>query len=435
MTKKSLSIHNSAHSERLRKKRYRAEKRFKLYGIFALSSAILALIILISDIAIKSKNAFLQTQIQLEFFFDSEILILDNIDISDRSSLNKIKFNPIVKQAINDEISSLGLNDHTYRDFKPLISRRGVREDLKDFVQDNPLFIGKTEKIWVTASDDVDQYVKSGMPDELVRETRKFKKKQTLLVKQLYQEGKVRQVLNINFFTSGDSSAPELAGIWGALIGSLFTMLITLVFAFPIAVCAGIYLEEFAPKNGFTDIIEVNINNLAAVPSIIFGLLGLVIFIQTFGLPRSAPLVGGMVLALMTLPTIIIATRVSLKSIPYSIREAALGVGASPLQAVMHHVLPLATPGILTGTIIGMARALGETAPLIMIGMVAFIVDIPQGFSDNATALPVQIFLWADKPERGFVAKTAAAILVLLTFLIIMNAAAIALRKRYEKRW
>jgi phosphate transport system permease protein len=238
-----------------------------------------------------------------------------------------------------------------------------------------------------------------------------------------------------SFLTSGDSREAELAGVGGAIVGSLFTLLVTLAVAFPLGVAAAVYLEEFAPRNRWTDLIEVNINNLAAVPSIVFGLLGLAVFLNTMQLPRSAPLVGGLTLALMTLPTIIIAGRSAIQAVPPSIREAARGLGASPLQVVAHHVLPLALPGILTGTIIGMARALGETAPLLMIGMVAFVVDVPVGLTDAATALPVQIYLWADTPERGFVEKVSGAIMVLLAFLVLMNGTAIWLRQKFEKRW
>jgi phosphate transport system permease protein len=259
--------------------------------------------------------------------------------------------------------------------------------------------------------------------------------KQVQWIQQLHQQGQVALHFNSNLFTRGDSREPEQAGIRGALMGSFFTLLLTLMLSFPIGVSAAIYLEEFAPKNKWTDFIEVNINNLAAVPSIIFGLLGLAIFINVFHVPRSVPIVGGLVLTLMTLPTIIITSRAAIKSVPPSIREAALGMGASRYQMVMHHVLPLSLPGMLTGAIIGMAQALGETAPLLMIGMVAFIVDIPGGFSDPATVLPVQIFLWADSPERAFIEKTSAAIMVLLSFLIIMNTSAVWLRKRLERRW
>lgn len=266
-------------------------------------------------------------------------------------------------------------------------------------------------------------------------ENRKFSDREVAVIDKLVEEDRIENRTNLIFFTKGASREPELAGVWGAVVGSFFTMIITLALSFPLGVAAAIYLEEFAPKNKITSIIEVNINNLAAVPSIVFGLLGLAVFLNFFELPRSAPLVGGMVLALMTLPTIIIASRAALKAVPPSIREAALGVGASKIQAVFHHVLPLAMPGILTGTIIGMAQALGETAPLLMIGMVAFVVDIPAGILDPATVLPVQIYMWADFPEPGFQQKTAAAIMVLLGFLVLMNALAVLLRKRFERRW
>ncbi len=265
--------------------------------------------------------------------------------------------------------------------------------------------------------------------------SRKVSDNQIVWIEELKDSGAVDTVFNWRFFTAGDSRDPELAGIWGAAVGSFWTMLVTFCLAFPIGVLSAIYLEEFARKSRFTDFVEVNINNLAAVPSIIFGLLGLAVFLNFFGVPRSAPLAGGLVLALMTLPTIIIAGRAAIRAVPPSIREAALGVGASEVQATFHHTLPLAMPGILTGTIIGMAQALGETAPLIMIGMVAFIVDIPTGITDSATVLPVQIFRWSDFPERAFEARTAAAICTLLAFLVLMNALAIFLRRRFERRW
>lgn len=269
----------------------------------------------------------------------------------------------------------------------------------------------------------------------LPERNRKLNDRSIVYLDLLAEQDRVERTFNTVFFTSGASREAELAGIWGAVVGSFFTMIVTLSLAFPLGVAAAIYLEEFAPKNRFTQIIEVNINNLAAVPSIVFGLLGLAVFLNVFGMPRSAPIVGGMVLALMTLPTIIIASRAALRAVPPSIREGALGVGASKLQTVLHHVLPLAMPGILTGTIIGMAQALGETAPLLMIGMVAFIVDVPSTPLDPSTVLPVQIFMWADFPEVLFRQKTSAAILVLLAFLITMNALAVILRKRFERRW
>jgi phosphate transport system permease protein len=264
---------------------------------------------------------------------------------------------------------------------------------------------------------------------------RRIDDQEALWLEHLKEQGLADSHIAWRFFTSGDSREPELAGIRGALVGSILTLLVTLFLCLPIGVAAAIYLEEFAPKNRFTQLIEVNINNLAAVPSIVFGLLGLAMFLNFFGLPRSAPLVGGLVLALLVLPTIIIASRAALRAVPPSIKEAALGVGASHQQAIFHHVLPLAMPGIMTGTIIGMAHALGETAPLLMIGMVAFIVDIPTNFTNAATVLPIQIYLWSDLPEIAFQSKTAGAIIVLLAFLFVMNAAAIMLRKRFERRW
>ena len=278
-------------------------------------------------------------------------------------------------------------------------------------------------------------FIKGYIRGDVAENERRISNKEMAWIEALVADGRLEKRFNTTFFSAGDSREPELAGVWGAAAGSFFTLLVTLALAFPIGVAAAIYLEEFAPKNKLTQVIEININNLAAVPSIVFGLLGLAVFLNFIGMPRSAPLVGGVVLALMTLPTIIIAGRAAIKSVPPSIREAALGLGASRSQVVFHHVLPLAMPGVLTGTIIGMAQALGETAPLLMIGMVAFIVDIPGGFTDPATVLPVQIYLWADSPERAFVERTSAAIMVLLGFLIMMNLTAVWLRKKFERRW
>jgi phosphate transport system permease protein len=311
----------------------------------------------------------------------------------------------------------------------------GASFDLKDFVLANPDKIGSTIQLWVPADDEVDMLIKGHTKREGPEEERRLKNNQLAWIDALIVDGKLEKRFNKTFFSAGDSREPELSGIWGAVMGSFFTLVVTLLLSFPVGVAAAVYLQEFAPKNRWTDLIEININNLAAVPSIVFGLLGLAVFLNFFGLPRSAPIVGGLVLTLMTLPTIIIASRSALQSVPPSIREAALGVGASKMQMVVHHVLPLALPGMLTGTIIGMARALGETAPLLMIGMVAFIVDVPAGLTDPSTALPVQVYLWADSPERGFVERTSAAIMVLLAFLITMNATAVFLRKRFERRW
>ena len=311
----------------------------------------------------------------------------------------------------------------------------GAGLELRDRVLADPSIVGGTRRVWLRSSDDIDTFVKGGISRDVPEDQRRVKDNEIAWLDRLDAADGVDVRFNTAFFTAGDSREPELAGIRGAVMGSLLTLFVTLVLSFPVGVLSAVYLEEFAPKNKWTDLVEVNINNLAAVPSIVFGLLGLAVFLNVFALPRSAPLVGGMVLALMTLPTIIIAARAALKAVPPSIREAALGVGASRIQVMTHHVLPLAMPGILTGTIIGMAQALGETAPLLMIGMVAFIVDIPGGFTDPATVMPVQIYLWADSPERAFVAKTSAAIMMLLVFLVFMNALAVVLRKRFERRW
>ena len=312
----------------------------------------------------------------------------------------------------------------------------GARYDLRDVVLENNDYVGTTQNLWVLAGDDIDAFVKGLIDRNIPEADRRVKDYQVEWVDTLKAQNKIERRFNINFFTSGDSREPEQAGILGALKGSFYTMLVTLLLSFPIAVSAAIYLEEFAPKNNWwIDIIEININNLAAVPSIVFGILGLAVYINVFGVPRSAPLVGGLVLTLMTLPTIIISTRAALKSVPPSIREAALSIGASKMQVITHHVLPLAMPGILTGSIIGMAQALGETAPLLMIGMVAFVADIPQSILDPATVLPVQVFIWSDSPERGFIALTSAAIVTLLVFLFFMNLVAIVLRKKFETRW
>lgn len=406
-------------------KRYKAEKRFKLYGIVAIFLSLAFLFLLFVSIIGKGYTAFQQTYLQLEVHFDP-----DQIDTANPAASN---FPGIVKQTLRQQFPQAKKR----REKKQLYSlvSTGAAFELQDMVEKNPSLVGRTEKIWVPADDDVDMLLKGHIARDVPESDRRLTDFQLQVIETWEKEGSVRKRFNTTFFTAGDSREPELAGILGAMSGSLLTLALTLVLSFPIGGAAAVYLEEFAPRNRWVDLIEVNINNLAAVPSIVFGLLGLAVFINFFNLPRSTPVVGGLVLTLMTLPVIIIASRAALQSVPPSIREAALGVGASKMQMVFHHVLPLALPGMLTGTIIGMARALGETAPLLMIGMVAFIVDIPAGFTDPATALPVQIFLWADSPERAFVEKTSAAIIILLAFLIIMNSLAVVLRNRFERRW
>ena len=406
-------------------RRYRAEKRFRLYGLMAIIASMLFLSIVFVSIFANGYTAFQQTFIKLDVFFDPEIL--------DQQSLKTANYQGLVRKALQQMFPDVaGRRDK--RLLAGMVST-GASYKLRNQVLDNPEVIGQTLSVWVPADDDLDMYAKGRIDLTRPENERRINDKQASWIRQLESEERIAKRFNSIFFQAGDSRDPELAGIWGAMVGSFYTLVVTLLLSFPIGIASAIYLEEFAPKNKWTDVIEVNINNLAAVPSIVFGLLGLAVFLNFFGMPRSAPLVGGLVLTLMTLPTIIIASRASLKSVPPSIREAALGVGASKMQMIVHHVLPLAMPGMLTGTIIGMAQALGETAPLLMIGMVAFIVDIPGGFTSPSTVLPVQIFLWADSPERAFVERTSAAIMVLLAFLVVMNATAVYLRKRFEIRW
>lgn len=418
--------------EKIRKslsRRNRSERLFRWYGRLAIFIGLAAVTLLFTDIVSKGHGAFRITYLQLEVEYNQDLIGVDNL--TDPEQLILGNWQAVPKQALREQFPDVsGRSDK--RRLYALVSN-GSGFDLKDRLLENPLLLGTRETIWILADDDIDTYYKSWLDGEPY--AARLSDKQVQWIGELHDQGKIRLQFNSNLFTRGDSREPEQAGIRGAVMGSLFTLLLTLMLSFPIGVAAAIYLEEFAPKNGWTDFIEVNINNLAAVPSIIFGLLGLAIFINFFHVPRSVPIVGGLVLTLMTLPTIIITSRAAIKSVPPSIREAALGIGASKYQMVLHHVLPLALPGMLTGAIIGMAQALGESAPLLMIGMVAFIVDIPGGFSDPATVLPVQIFLWADSPERAFIEKTSAAIMVLLSFLIVMNTSAVWLRKRLERRW
>jgi phosphate transport system permease protein len=413
------------------KKRRAAEARFKMFGIGALLFAFLCVATLFTSIISDGYTGFLQTYVQIEVNFDEKLI--DPTGQRDLKTLQTADYVKLVKAGLGKEYPEVTTRKDK-KDLYGLISSDATYV-VRDMVLSDPSIIGSTHSIWVLASDEVDMLVKDVFQRSAPESTRPISDKEIAWVEKLEGEKRIEKRFNTNFFVAGDSREPEQAGIRGALVGSLLTMLVTLALSFPCGVMAAVYLEEFAPKNKFTYIVEVNINNLAAVPSIVFGLLGLAIFLNLFGMPRSAPVAGGVVLALMTLPTIIIASRAALKSIPPSIMEAAIGVGASKMQAVFHHQLPLALPGILTGTIIGMAQALGETAPLLMIGMVAFIADVPSTPVDPATVLPVQVYLWADSPERAFVEKTSAAIMVLLAFLISMNALAVLLRKKLEKRW
>ena len=413
------------------KRRYAKEKRFRLYGLIAIVASLTFLAMLIITISVRGFPAFTQNFIKLDVTLDQKTLGLSGEP--DTAELRKANYYGAIKNSLLAEFPDVKKRKDKKLLYK-LVSKGG-QYDLQRRLMDNPELVGETLSVWLPVGDDVNTYLKGSVDTSLPEKKRRFKDNQIGWIDSLQEKDQIAKRFNKTFFENGDSREPEMAGIRGALFGSMLTLVVTLALSFPIAVAAAVYLEEFAPKNRWTDLIEVNINNLAAVPSIVFGLLGLAVFINFFHLPRSAPLVGGLVLSLMTLPTIIISSRAALKSVPPSIRDAALGLGASNLQVVFHHVLPLAMPGILTGTIIGMAQALGETAPLLMIGMVAFIVDVPTAVTDPATVLPVQIFQWADLPEKGFVEKTSAAIMVLLAFLISMNTLAIWLRKRLERRW
>ena len=410
-------------------KRNRSERHFQWFGKLGVILGLAAVVLLFVDIISKGSGAFRATYIQLEIEYDPDAIGV--LDVNDTEELIFANWQNFAKKSLRDlfpEVTKRGEK----RKLNNLVSE-GAGFDFRDQLTQRPSLWGTKETLWILADDDIDTYYKSWLDDDPF--SARLTSEQIKWIDQLHSKGLIALKFNTKFFERGDSREPEQAGIKGALIGSFFTLVLTLLMSFPMGVTAAIYLEEFAPKNKWTDLIEVNINNLAAVPSIIFGLLGLAIFINFFGIPRSIPVLGAIVLALMTLPTIIITSRAAIKSVPPSIREAALGVGASKFQTTLHHVLPLSLPGMLTGAIIGMARALGETAPLLMIGMVAFIVDIPGGFTDPATVLPVQIFLWIDSPERAFVEKTSAAIIILLSFLMVMNFIAVYLRKRLERRW
>ncbi|MBR0553966.1 phosphate ABC transporter permease PstA [Sphingomonadaceae bacterium LXI357] len=399
------------------RRRYAAERRFKFFGLAAivLSAGFLAflLIVMVSN----GIGGFTRTEVKLPVDFAQAQL--------------PVSASQLQGPGADMALANVGIEDLTDNSAKAAFGPDGdlVLSDsawtsVRDALKDDPSLLGKRAEIDVPISSDLQEaFDGNGTPE--------FK----AMVSRLKQKHAFDQNFDTGFLTKADATDPTTVGIWGAVKGSFFTMLVTLAIAFPIGVLSAVYLEEYAPRNRWTDLIEVSINNLAAVPSIIFGLLGLAVFLSFFHLPRSAALVGGLTLALMIMPVIVIASRNAIKAVPPSIRDAALGVGASRIQVVFHHVLPLALPGILTGTIIGMARALGETAPLLMIGMRAFIASPPEGFTDPATVLPVQIFLWSDQVSRGFVERTSAAIIVLLLFLLAMNALAIYLRNRFETRW
>ncbi len=394
-------------------------------GAGAILSALLMLLILVGSLLLSGYRAFTQTHVDLEVFVDPEII--------NAETLPRGNFRALLTKSLQDIFPEAESRSEKAEILK--ILSNGAQFTLRDRIVENPALIGRSTSLTIPASDPYDQLNKGLIDRDTPEENRRLNDAQIRLFDRLKESGAVSSPLNVGMLVNPDSRFPELAGLRGALIGSFWALLVCFLISFPVGIGAAIYLEEFAPRSRVNDFIEVNINNLAAVPSVVFGLLALAVFIGWFGLPRSAPFVGGMTLALMTMPTVIIAARNALKSVPGSIREAALGVGASKQQVVFGHVLPLAMPGILTGTIIGLAQALGETAPLLLIGMNAFITSAPAGPFDSSTALPTQIFIWADSPERGFVSRTSAAILVLLGFLIAMNGLAIFLRSRFERKW
>ena len=408
------------------RKRKRSELWLKSLGLGAISIAFGMLALLVGSLISTGYLAFTQTHLEISAYIDPEHV--------DPENPNRGNYRQVLTDMMQAEFPDVADDRAELRKLTSILSN-GAQFTLRDMVVANPDIVGQTVTVTVPVSDNYDQLNK-GMIDPATPEAnRRLKDDEIAAFNQLKEAGVVTKPLNWALLTNADSRFPEQAGLKGAIIGSAYALLVCFLLAFPVGIGAAIYLEKFAPRNRISDLIEININNLAAVPSVVFGLLGLAVFIGWFGMPRSVPFVGGMTLALMTLPTIIIATRAAIQAVPPSISEAALGVGASKQQVVFGHVLPLAMPGILTGTIIGLAQALGETAPLLLIGMNAFITSAPDTPFDSATALPTQIFIWADSPERGFISRTSAAILVLLTFLITMNGIAIFLRQKFERKW
>ncbi|MEL6868678.1 MAG: phosphate ABC transporter permease PstA [Pseudomonadota bacterium] len=412
-------------------RRYRRERRFRALGFAAVMVGLVFLLIVFVSIFGKGLTAFRQTALVLPVHVDAQLV--DPFGDGSVESLAAGDYDRVIRNATN-RLFSAASSRRDRRALSALVSAEAGFK-LRDRVLQDPSLLDTTFELQVPASARVDMLIKGNIDRDLPESQRQITDQQVQWVDALQAQDRVYTTFNSAFFTNGDSRDPELAGIRAAFMGSFYMLLVTLLLAFPLGVAAAIYLEEFAPRNRWTDIIEVNINNLAAVPSIVYGLLGLAVFINWAGMPRSAPLVGGLVLVLLTLPVIIIAARAAIQSVPPSIREAALGVGASQVQMIFQHVLPLALPGILTGAIIGIARALGESAPLLMIGMVAFVVDVPASPLEPSTALPVQVYLWADSPERAFVERTSAAIIVLLGFLLLVNLAAVLLRRRFERTW
>lgn len=415
----------SVQAKSKRRRRYAADRRLRIYGIVAISIAIGVLAILLGTIFIGGASAFRQTRVEVSFAIDPALVSADDIM---RGNFRQIVTNSVAS-LFPDTTDPAVLRDAAR------ILTNNTQFMVRDAVIADPSLIGRTVTLKIPVSDPFDQLNKGVISRDVPESQRRVSNQQIGLFDQLLDRDLISSPFNWGLIFNADSRFPELAGLKGAIVGTFYMILVTFLISFPVGIGAAIYLEEFARKGRWSRLVEVNINNLAAVPSVVFGLLGLAVFINFMGLPRSAPLVGGLVLALITLPTMIIVTRAALKAVPPSIKEAAYGIGASKHQMVLHHVLPLALPGILTGTIISLAHALGETAPLLLVGMNAFVTTPPDGLLDAATTLPTQIYIWADSPERGFVAKTSAGIIILLVFLIAMNAVAIFLRRRLERTW
>jgi phosphate transport system permease protein len=425
------------------RRRNAAERRFRMMGRIGVLIGVLALVGLLTSILSNGLSSFQQTFITLDIHLDPARLDkTGNRNPDEIAKVTTFGYAPLIEKALADAMAAKGIAGEgvSVKAAAELISKEAPA-DLRRYVLADPQEIGQTVSFKLLAAGRIDGYYKGRVTLETAEVDRNVSPEQLMLADRLKEAGLLSTQFNWSFFTAPDASdtRPEASGLGVAILGSAYMMLIVLVLSLPIGVAASIYLEEFAPQNRLTDLIEVNIANLAAVPSIVFGILGLAIFINFAGLPQSAPIVGGLVLTLMTLPTIIIATRAALKAVPPSIRDAALGVGASKMQAIFHHVLPLAMPGILTGTIIGLAQALGETAPLLLIGMVAFVREYPagppEGFFDPASALPVQVYNWTQRGDPAFIERASGAIIVLLVFLILMNLIAIILRRRFERRW
>lgn len=407
-----------------RRSRYAGDRRLQIYGMVAIGFALGFLAILVGTLSFSGYRAFTQTMVTVE-------MDLSRAEI-DRDDIMGANWRSIVRDELRELVPAL--ERPAERDYFGMFTNNAPFL-VRDRVIADPSLLDGPVRFVIPMADPIDQLNKGQFDRNLPEDQRRVNDRQIGFFDQMVAQGAISAPFNWGLFFNADSRFPELAGLAGAISGSFWALLVCFLISFPVGIAAAVYLEEFAPRNRITDLIEININNLAAVPSVVFGLLGLAVFLGWFGLPRSAPLVGGLVLSLMTLPTIIIVTRASLKSVPSSIREAALGIGASKHEAIFHHILPLSMPTVMTGTIIGLAQALGETAPLLLIGMNAFITSASGGVLEASTALPTQIYIWADSPERGFVARTSAAILVLLGFLVTMNAIAIFLRQKFERRW